>query len=75
MIVKTELPPLTGAAGEMADNIAAAKHGSDLLPLRGVIRMSNKFTDVEKTLLLTLAEERADEFHQAYMAGHVYPQS
>jgi hypothetical protein len=51
---------LIGPAGEIAATIAASRRIMDLKPVKDVIRASDKFTEVEKTLLLTLAEERED---------------
>lgn len=64
--------PLTGHAADMANCIAAAQHIIDLKPIKDVIKISDNFTDVEKTLLLTLAEERADSIGQAYTASQIY---
>ena len=61
-----QLPPLTGDAALMADNIAAALHLIDLKPIKDVIRMSDKFSEVEKTELLTLAAAREDDIAQTY---------
>jgi hypothetical protein len=57
---------LTGPAGEIAGTIAAAQHIIDLKPVKDVIRASAQFSEVEKTLLLTLAEEREDAIAQSY---------
>jgi hypothetical protein len=57
---------LTGPAGELAQAIAAAKTILDLKPIKDVIRASDKFTDMEKTLLLTLAGAREDDIAQTY---------
>jgi hypothetical protein len=58
--------PLTGPAGELAQTIAAAQTITDLKPVKDVIRASDKFTAVEKTLLLTLATAREDDIAQTY---------
>ena len=57
---------LTGPALEMSQAIAAAQHVADLKPIKDVVRASDKFSATEKTLLLTLADEREDDIAQTY---------
>jgi hypothetical protein len=61
-----------GEAAVMAENITAARHIADLKPIKDVIRMSDKFTPVEKTLLITVAVDRENEIAQAYLAQTIY---